>query len=319
MTQKQMKSTRQAYGESLVEIVENNDKIVVLDADLAKSTRSILVKEKHPDRFFDVGIAEQNMVSLAAGLASCGFIPFASTLAVFATQRACDQLIVSVCYPKLNVKLVGTHAGISIGKDGATHQAISDIAITRSIPNLTVIVPADATETKKATQAIAQMEGPVYLRLGRAELPYIFDGNYEFKIGKGSVVAMGKDVAIISNGIMLHEALQARQFLLKEGIDAEVVNMATVKPLDENLVLEEARKFGVLVVAEEHNIAGGVGSAISEYLSEVYPIPIIKVGIKDCFAESGSPEDLFKKYGLTASDITKEVKRALNLRRREGD
>ena len=308
------KSTRQAYGEALLEVVANDNKVIVLDADLSKSTRSVLVKEKYPDRFYNIGIAEQNMVSIAAGLASCGFIPFASTLSVFATQRACDQLIVSVCYPKLNVKLVGTHAGISIGKDGVTHQAVSDIAITRSIPNLTVIVPADAAETKKAAAAIAKMEGPVYLRLGRAELPYIFDESYDFQIGKGNVVVKGKDAAIVANGIMLHGALEAREILLKEGIDVEVVNMATVKPLDENLLLEEAKKFGALVVAEEHNIAGGVGSAVSEYLSGICPVPIVRVGIKNCFAESGSPEDLFKKYELSAGDIANGVKRALNLR-----
>ena len=308
-----MKSTRQAYGEELLKLVENNDKIIVLDGDLAKSTKSILVKEKYPDRFYDIGVAEQNMVSIAGGLASCGFIPFASTLSVFAIQRACDQLIVSVCYPKLNVKLVGTHAGISIGKDGATHQAISDIAVTRSIPNLTVIVPADATETKKATEAIAKMKGPVYLRLGRADLPFIFDENYDFQIGKAGIVVKGKDIAIIANGIMLHGALEAREILLKEGIDAEVVNMATVKPIDENLLLNEAKKFGALIVAEEHNIAGGVGSAVSEYLSGIYPVPVVRVGIRDSFAESGTPEDLFKKYGLSALDIAGGVKRALNL------
>jgi len=310
------KSTRQAYGEMLVKIVEDNDKVVVLDADLAKSTKSILVKEKYPDRFYNFGIAEQNMVSIAAGLASCGFIPFASTLSVFATQRACDQLTVSVCYPNLNVKLIGTHAGISIGKDGATHQAISDIAISRSIPNLTVIVPADAVETEKAVRAIARMKGPVYLRLGRSDLPYIFDEGYDFQVGKGSVVVKGKDIALVANGIMLHEAVKAREILLKEGIDVEVVNMATVKPLDENLLLEEAQKFGALVVAEEHNVTGGVGSAISEYLSEIYPVPIIKVGVKDCFAESGAPDDLFKKYGLTAIDIAGGIRKALDLRRR---
>lgn len=309
------KSTRQAYGEALLKLIEIDERIIVLDADLAKSTRSILVKEKYPDRFYDIGIAEQNMVSIAGGLASCGFIPFASTLSVFAAQRACDQLIVSVCYPKLNVKLVGTHAGISIGKDGATHQAISDIAITRSIPNLTVIIPADAMETRKATEVIAGMNGPVYLRLGRDELPYIFDEGYDFQIGKGKIVVEGKDFAVVANGIMLHEALKAREILLKDKIDIELVNMATVKPLDKSLLLEEAQKFGALVVAEDHNINGGLGSAVSEYLSEIYPIPVIRIGINDTFAESGDPADLFKKYGLTAIDIANGVKKAIELRR----
>ncbi|MBC7328938.1 transketolase family protein [bacterium] len=306
-----VKSTRRAYGEALAELGELKEEVVVLDADLSKSTYTNIFAKKFPHRFFNMGISECKMISCAAGLATTGKIPFASTFAIFAAGRAWEMVRLSVGYTNLNVKIAASHAGISVGEDGPTHHCIEDIALMRVIPNMTVIVPADATETRKAVFASAEWKGPVYLRLGRPDIPILFDDSYEFKIGKANVIKEGKDVSIFACGLMVWQALQAVELLEKEGIDAELLNVSTIKPLDEEAILNSLRKTGCAVSAEEHNIIGGLGSAIAELMVEKFPAPLEIVGVKDRFAESGPWKDLLIKYNLSPEDIKEAVIRAI--------
>lgn len=304
-------ATRDAYGDELAVLGGENRNIVVLDADLSKSTKTNVFQKAFPDRHFNMGIAECNMISHAAGLATCGKIPFASTFAVFASGRTWDQIRMSVCYPELNVKVVATHGGITVGEDGASHQANEDIAIMRAMPNLTVIVPADGIETKKAVRAIAEYRGPVYMRLGRSGVPVIFGEDYDFQIGKAVVMRSGKDVSIFACGIMTAEALDAAEMLQADGISAEVVNVSTIKPLDAEAILESAIRTGCAVSAEEHSIIGGLGAAVAEVLTDAYPIPMERVGVPDTFTESGKPDALLQKYCMTAKDIAEAAKLAI--------
>lgn len=297
------KSTRQAYGEALVELGKLNKNIVVLDADLTKSTKTNLFKEAFPERHINVGIAEADLVGTAAGLATCGKIPFASTFAMFAAGRAFEQIRNTVAYPKLNVKIAPTHAGISVGEDGGSHQSIEDIALMRAIPGMVVLSPADAVETKKMVFAVAEYDGPVYLRMGRLDVPTIFDENYEFKIGVGNKLKDGKDATVIATGLMTARALEAANKLEEEGYSVRVINMGTIKPLDTEIVLKAAKETNLLVTVEEHSIIGGLGSAIAEYLSEVHPSKIIRIGVNDRFGQSGKAEEVLKEYGLTAENI----------------
>jgi transketolase len=300
-------ATRDAYGKALVKLGRTNADIVVLDADLSKSTKTVEFAKEFPDRFFNMGIAEANMIGTAAGLATCGKIPFTSTFAVFATGRVFDQVRMSVCYPRTNVKIGATHGGISVGEDGASHQSAEDISLMRSLPNMTVIVPADGVETEKAVFAAVEYNGPVYLRMGRLKVPVIFDEKYNFEIGKGVILSEGSDVSIIACGLMVHESIEAARELLKKGIKARVVNMPTIKPIDEDLIIRCARETKAIVTAEEHSIIGGLGSAVAEMLGEKYPVPLKRVGLNDKFGESGSPKELFEKYGLSAKYIIKST------------
>lgn len=300
-------ATRDAYGKALVALGQSNENIVVLDADLAKSTKTIDFAKAIPERFFDIGIAEQNMIGIAAGLAASGKIPFASSFAMFATGRAFEQIRNSIAYPKLNVKIVATHAGLTVGEDGGSHQAIEDIAIMRAVPNMVVIVPADAVETEKAVQAIAAYEGPVYLRLGRPAVPVLYDESYTFTIGKADILKTGEDVTIVATGIMVSKALEAAKLLAEEGIQAEVINASTIKPLDKETILQSVKKTGRVVTAEEHNIIGGLGSAVAELVTEEFPVPVRRVGVEDVFGESGSPDELLEKYNLTPQAIVEAV------------
>jgi transketolase len=304
-------ATREAYGQALAELGEEIKDIVVLDADLSKSTKTSVFAKKFPERFFNMGIAEQNLMGTAAGLATCGKIPFASTFAIFATGRAFEQVRNSICYPQLNVKIAATHAGITVGEDGATHQSIEDIALMRAIPHMTVINPADAEEAKQAVRAAALHKGPVYLRFGRHPVETIFDENYKFEIGKGVILKEGKDVAIIATGVMVGEALKAAKILVGEGINAMVVNISTIKPIDKEVILKAA-ECGAIVTAEEHNIIGGLGSAVVEVLAEEKPTPIKRIGIADEFGQSGNPDELLKIYHLTAEDIAKAAKELIS-------
>ncbi|ABY92270.1 transketolase subunit B [Thermoanaerobacter thermohydrosulfuricus] len=301
-------ATREAYGKALVELGAKNKDVVVLDADLSKSTKTADFQKVYPDRFFNMGISEQDMMVTAAGLATCGKIPFASTFAIFATGRAYEQVRNSIGYPHLNVKIAATHAGITVGEDGATHQSIEDISLMRGIPGMVVINPADAEETRQAIFAAAEHYGPVYIRLGRMAVPDIHDQNYKFELGKGEVIREGKDVAIIATGIMVAIAIEAADKLKEEGIEATVVNIHTIKPIDKDLIVEVAKKTGKVITAEEHSIIGGLGSAVAEVLSEEYPVKIKRIGIRDEFGQSGSPKELLKHYGLTAEDIVKAAK-----------
>jgi transketolase len=305
-------ATREAYGEELAALGADNPDVVVLDADLTKSTRTDIFKKLFPDRHFNFGVAEANMISHAAGLATCGKIPFASTFAVFASGRAWEQVRMSVCYPELNVKIVATHGGITVGEDGASHQANEDIAVMRALPNITVIVPADAVETKKAVRAIAEYHGPVYMRLGRSAVPVVFTEDYDFQIGKAVIVREGHDVSIFACGIMTAQALEAADVLAKEGISAEVVNVSTIKPIDAEKILGSVRKTNCAVTAEEHSIIGGLGSAVAEILIDACPVPVERVGVPDTFTESGKPEQLLKKYGLSVDDIVSAAKLAIS-------
>ena len=300
-------ATREAYGKTLVELVENKD-IVVLDADLAGATKTAMFKKACPERFFDMGIAEGDMMGTAAGLAVSGKIPFASTFAIFAAGRGFEQIRNSICYPNINVKIAATHAGVTVGEDGGSHQAIEDISLMRSLPNMVVLNPADAVEARQMVLAAAEYVGPMYLRFGRAATPVIHDDSYKFELGKGEVVKEGKDVSIISTGIMVAKALEAAETLKAEGIDAEVINISTIKPLDNELVLASAKKTGKVVTAEEHSIIGGLGSAVCELLAEEYPVKVTRIGVKDVFGQSGSPAALLEHYGLTAADIVKACK-----------
>lgn len=301
-------ATRDAYGQALAELGALNDKVVVLDADLSKSTKTNDFKKVYPERFFNMGIAEQNLLGTAAGFAAAGKIPFASSFAVFAVGRAYDQIRNSIAYPKLNVKIAATHAGLTVGEDGGSHQMLEDIALMRALPNMTVIVPADGVETKQVIMAAAEYVGPVYIRLGRPKVPVLFDETYKFEIGKGVVLKEGTDVTLVATGIMVSKAVEAAEALAAEGISAAVVNISTIKPLDNALITEMAQKTGAVVTCEEHNIYGGLGSAVAEVLVENCPVPMARVGVEDSFGESGLPDQLLEKYGLTAANIADKAK-----------
>ena len=305
-------ATREAYGKALVKLGKMNDDVVVLDADLSKSTKTNDFLKAYPNRFFNMGIAEQNLVGAACGFAAAGKVPFASTFAMFATGRAFEVIRISVCYPKLNVKICATHAGITVGEDGGSHQSVEDISLMRSIPNMTVVVPADGIEAEKMIFAAAEFDGPMYIRLGRSAVPTIFEEDYNFEIGKGVVLRDGNDATIIACGIMVNEALIAADMLKEENINARVINMSTIKPIDTDLIIKAAKETKAIVTAEEHSIIGGLGSAVSEVVSESNPIIVKKVGMNDCFGESGTPSELLEKYGLTAKNIVEKVKEALN-------
>ena len=309
-----MKAIRDAFGEALIELGEENPDVVVLDADVAHSSKTVLFGKRFPDRFFNIGIAEGNMVCMAAGLSAAGKIPYASTFSFLITLRAGEQARTSVAYPKLNVKLCGTYAGLSDSYDGATHQDVMDIAVMRVMPNMTVVVPADAVETRKAVFGIARYNGPVYLRLSRAEVPTVTDETTPFEVGKANLMREGKDVAIISTGTMLAAALDAAEELGRDGINAKVINMHTVKPLDEEVVLKAAREIGAIVTVEEHNVLGGLGGAVAEVLARKHPARMEMVGIEDTFAESGKYPDLLAKYRLTAGDVRDKARRVLGRR-----
>ena len=302
-------ATRESYGNALVELGKENPDIVVLDADLAAATKTGVFKKEFPERHIDCGIAECNMVGIGAGLAAAGMIPFVSSFAMFAAGRAFEQVRNSVGYPHLNVKIGATHGGISVGEDGATHQCCEDIALMRTIPGMTVIVPSDDVEARAAVKAAAEMDGPVYMRFGRLAVPVINDtADYKFEIGKGTVLKEGTDVAIIANGLCVAEALKAAKKLEADGINAKVINMATVKPLDEELVLEAAKETGKVVTVEEHSVIGGLGSAVCDVLSEKLPTPVLKIGINDVFGHSGPAVELIKEFGLDGDSIAKKVK-----------
>ncbi|RJQ43136.1 MAG: transketolase family protein [Nitrospiraceae bacterium] len=307
-SEKKPKATRDEYGEVLLELGKKRSDIVVLDADLSSSTKTGKFAKAFPDRFFNMGIAEQDMVGTAAGLSLTGKVPFASTFAVFETGRAWDQIRLTVCYSNTNVKLVATHGGITVGEDGASHQALEDIALMRSLPNMTVIVPSDAAETASVINAVADYKGPVYVRLGRAKVPYVMPDNYRFRIGKAHIFHIGKDVNIIAAGIMVDAAIKAAALLKKDGIDTGVLNMSTIKPLDEEAVLSAAKSAKLILTAEEHSIIGGLGSAVCEFLSETHPVRVIRIGVRDTFGCSGNPDDLLRIHGLTAEDIVKTIK-----------
>lgn len=304
-------ATRDAYGKTLLTLGAKNENVVVLDADLSKSTKTYDFKVAHPDRFFNMGIAEQNMMGVAAGLAAAGKVPFASTFAVFAAGRAFEVIRNSICYPKLNVKICATHAGITVGEDGATHQAIEDIAIMRVLPNMTVICPADGISAAKLIEAAAEYEGPVYVRLGRSGIPVLYKEDQVFEMGKGIELAEGTDVTIIATGIMVYEALLARDELAKEGISARVIDIHTIKPIDRDIIIKAATETKAIVTAEEHSIIGGLGGAVSEVVAETVPTKVLRVGIEDTFGESGKPAELLIKYELTAEKIVRKVKEAL--------
>ncbi|MDY4435980.1 MAG: transketolase C-terminal domain-containing protein [Candidatus Flemingibacterium sp.] len=305
-------ATREAYGSALAEFGDKYDKLVVLDADLAEATKTIKFKKKFPDRFFDCGIAEGNMVTVAAGLAAAGLIPFCSSFAMFAAGRAFEQVRNAIGYPHLNVKIGATHAGISVGEDGATHQCLEDFATMRSIPGMVVMQPADAVEARAMVEAAINYVGPCYMRFGRFAVPVLFDQNtYKFEWGKGRVLADGKDVTLVATGLMVEQALAARDLLAAENISARVVNIHTIKPLDEELILKCAADTGCIVTAEEHNYIGGLGSAVCECVSGNHPVPVKRVGVEDQFGRSGKVPPLLEMYGLTANNIVAKVKEAI--------
>jgi len=308
-------ATREAYGNALAELGEKYD-FVVLDADLAAATKTGVFKKKFPERHFECGIAEGNMAVVAAGLASTGVVPFISTFAMFAAGRAYEQVRNMIGYPHLNVKIGATHAGISVGEDGATHQCNEDIATMRTIPGMTIINPADAIEAKACVVAAINFYGPVYMRFGRLAIPTLYDeATYKFEIGKGVMMSEGKDVSIIATGLMVHKALEAKELLKNEGIDAEVINIHTIKPLDRDMVIASAQKTGCVVTAEEHNIIGGLGSAVAETLCEACPVPMLRVGVEDQFGRSGKVPPLLEMYGLTAENIAAKAKAAIALKK----
>lgn len=304
-------ATREAYGVALAKAGERNSKVVVLDADLSKSTKTDVFAKAFPERFFDMGIAEQNMYGVAAGLAASGKIPVASTFAMFAAGRAFEIIRNSICYPKLNVKVCATHAGLTVGEDGASHQAIEDIALMRAVPNMTVINPADGVSTEKLVAAAIEMYGPCYIRLGRAAVPNFYPEDAVVEIGKGCELKAGTDVTIIATGIMVNEAMIASENLAAKGISVRVIDMHTIKPIDESIIVKAATETKLIVTAEEHNIIGGLGSAVAEVLTEKAPIKQVRIGVKDTFGESGKPNELMEKYGLTAKHIEDAIVAAL--------
>lgn len=297
------KATRQSYGEALLELGEKQEKVVVLDADLAEATKTKLFAKKFPDRFLDMGIAEQNMIATAAGLATCGKIPYASTFAVFAAGRAYDQIRNSVCYPNLNVKICATHGGVTVGEDGATHQMIEDLALMRVLPNMKVLSPCDDVETKWMINQIAKIDGPFYVRLARLTTPKIYEENQIFEIGKAISFGEGTDGTVFATGITVTEALKAQEILESQGIYIRVIDMHSIKPIDEDMIIKCAKETKKLVSIEDHSVIGGLGSAIAEVLTSKYPAKLIRLGINDAFGKSGKAEDLMKYFGICAEDI----------------
>lgn len=302
------KATRQSYGEALVELGKTNKDVIVLDADLAGATKTNMFAKEFPNRFFDIGIAEQDMLATAAGLSTCGKIPFVSTFAVFATGRAYDQIRNSICYPNLNVKICATHAGITVGEDGATHQMLEDINLMRGLPNMTVISPSDDYQAKWAVKRAAEISGPIYIRFGRAETPIIYDENAKFEIGKAIKFGDGKAATVFATGMMVAEALKAKEELEKQGIDIRVIDIHTIKPIDEDIIIQSAMETEKLISIEEHSIIGGLGTAVSEVLTDKYPKKLIRLGMKDCFGKSGNWKDLLKYFNLTSDNIINTVK-----------
>ena len=306
----QLVATRDGFGKALLKCGKENKNIVSVEADLGKSTRSNLFAKEFPERNFNVGIAEQNMMLVAAGLASCGKIPFASTFAIF-SERGFEQIRTSIARRNANVKIVGSHAGLLTGEDGSSAQATEDIAIYRSLPNMAVVSPADAVEAEKATIALIQYKGPAYLRLTREKVPVIFDDNHKFELGKGQLLRGGKDAAVIATGPLVAEALEAHEILKKEGISLRVINMPTIKPIDDKLIVKAAKETKGIITAEDHNIIGGLGSAVAEVLAEKSPSRMVRIGMNDVFGESGKPYELYEKYGLTSKHIAKEARQLL--------
>jgi len=300
-------ATRESYGKKLVELGKTNKDIVVLDADLAEATKTALFKKEFPERFFDMGIAEQDMMSTAAGMASCGKIPFASTFAIFATGRAYDQIRNSICYPKLNVKICATHSGISVGEDGATHQMLEDISMMRGLPNMTVMSVSDDIQTKWAVEEISKINGPVYLRLGRLAGAVIYDENQKFEIGKGVQIGDGTDATVIATGLMVQQAILAKEELEKQGINIRVVDMHTIKPIDKELIVKCAQETKRIITIEDHSIIGGLGTAVCEVLAEEYPCKVTRLGMRDTFGKSGKAEKLLEYFGLDKNGIIKEI------------
>lgn len=307
-------ATREAYGAALVEFGAKYENLVVLDADLAAATKTGMFKKAYPDRFFDCGIAENNMIGVAAGLALTGKIPFASSFAMFAAGRSFEQLRNSVGYPHIPVKIGATHAGITVGEDGATHQCNEDIALMRTIPGMVVLNPADAVEARLAVEAAIKWDGPVYIRFGRMAVPVLFDDRHTLEIGHGTKMRGGRDVSIIATGIMVEQALSAAEILAGEGIDASVVNMASIKPIDRDLVIAEAKACGAIVTCEEHSVIGGLGGAVCEVVCEAAPVPVVRLGINDTFGHSGPAGALLKEFGLTAESIVEKAKAAIALK-----
>lgn len=310
------KATRESYGEALAELSEKYEDLIVLDADLAAATKTGIFKKAHPERFVDCGIAEANMMGIAAGLSTTGKKVFASSFAMFAAGRAYEIVRNSIGYPHLNVNIGATHAGISVGEDGATHQCNEDIALMRTIPGMTIINPADDVETKAAVEAALNINGPVYMRFGRLAVPNFNDKDtYKFEVGKGILLRDGSDVTIIATGLMVHEARKAADMLAEQGISARVINMHTIKPIDKDIICKAAKETGVIVTAEEHSIIGGLGSAVSEVVTECCPVPVVKVGVNDVFGHSGPAVDLLKEFGLSAENVVEKAKYALTLKK----
>ena len=309
-----MKPSRDGYGDGLNDAAAKNPNVVAIGADITASTRVDWFVKEHPDRFYDLGIAEQNQMAFAAGMSLMGKVPFVCNYGVFLAGRAWDQIRTTVCYNNLNVKLGGAHGGISVGPDGATHQALEEISIMRCLPNMKVIVPADSWETRKATRAVAELDGPYYVRFGREKVPEITDESTPFEVGKAYCVQDGTDVALIACGVMVYHSVVAARELAKEGISAMVINCHTIKPIDREAIVEAAKKTGAVVTAEEHQLMGGMGSAVSEVLSTEYPVPMQMVGVQDRFGQSGDPDELMNAYGLNAEEICKAAKRAIAMK-----
>lgn len=301
------KATRQSYGEALLELGKENKNIVVFDADLSTATKTNIFAKEFPERFYDMGIAEQNMISTAAGMSTCGKIPYASTFAVFAAGRAYDQIRNSVCYPKLNVKICATHAGVTVGEDGATHQMIEDISLMRTLPNMTVLSTSDDVQTKWAVKEISKINGPIYLRLSRLATPIIYGENQKFEIGKAVQIGEGTDATIFATGVTVSEAIKAQEILENKGIKVRVVDIHTVKPIDKDMVIKCAKETKKLISVEDHNVIGGLGSAISEVLTEEYPVKLVRMGINDTFGKSGKAIELMQYFGITAENIVEKV------------
>ncbi len=311
MAENKTAATREGYGQALTELAKTREDLVVLDADLAAATQTAIFKNAYPERFFDAGIAESNMMSVAAGLAACGKLVFASSFAMFAAGRAFEQVRNSIGYPHLNVKIGATHAGVSVGEDGATHQCCEDIALMRTIPGMVILNPADYYEAKQAVFAAAQWDGPVYLRFGRLAVEPVFAGDEPFAIGKAFRLTQGRDVTIIATGLLVREALAAAESLKADGISARVVDMSTVKPLDKEEVLAAAKETGAIVTAEEHSIIGGLGGAVAETVCETVPVPVLRVGVNDCFGKSGPAKELLQAFGLCAENIAQKAREAV--------
>lgn len=315
MAEMKKKATRESYGEALAKLAAVNDRVIVFDADLSGATKTATFKKVCPERFFDCGIAEANMMVAAAGASTCGLIPFASTFAMFAAGRAFEQVRNSVGYPHLNVKIGATHAGVSVGEDGATHQCNEDIALMRTIPGMTIINPADDVEAQAAVMAAAEYVGPVYLRFGRLAAPVFNGPDYKFQMGKGVTLRDGSDVTIVATGILVYEAVKAAEALAGEGISARVINIHTIKPIDKELLVKAAKETGALVTAEEHSVIGGLGAAVAEAIGEECPVPVVRVGVKDTYCHSGKGAELLAEYGLCSENIAAEAKRAVTLKK----